>query len=204
MNNANIRSLLLATPAAKEPAKEVSVSRRSTFVLSVLAYTVVLHYLYLNIVQPTYSYRGLARVELPLENIVILYLMILFAALFVPLRIERPSRLGYLTLYLFNFVPSVIVLPYSFWNRLGPETVMGWLALMLVIYLVVNVVLRYLPLITDLSTFSASWTVFGPLAIVALIIGAAFFFAQFGFSFSTLKISTLTYVRDNRLGSRDE
>jgi hypothetical protein len=204
MNSANARRLPLSAPVETKPLKEMAVSRRSLFVFSVLAYTLVLHYLYLNVVQPTYSYRGLARIELPPENIVLLYVMILFTALFVPLRIDRPSRLGYLTLYLFNFVPSVLVLPYSFWNRLGPETVMGWLTLMMTIYLVINVAIRYLPLITDLSLFSTSWSVFWPLAIIALILGAVFFFTQFGFRFTALEISTLTDVRDIRLGSRDE
>jgi len=77
--------------------------------LFVLLYASLLHWAYLALIVPEFSYLGYVHVDRDFSDLVVAYLFVALPLTFLPFRIDRPSRLVTSLLYLFVYIPSLIV-----------------------------------------------------------------------------------------------
>lgn len=81
--------------------------------LAVGAYAFILHWVYQNMVAPSFAYMGYGYREPNIEFAIYAYLAATAAAYFLPARIKRPSDLVLWILFIVGVAPSILVPHYT-------------------------------------------------------------------------------------------
>ncbi|MDI6880392.1 MAG: hypothetical protein QMD16_13665 [Desulfitobacteriaceae bacterium] len=77
--------------------------------VAIALYAFLLHWVYVNVVVPNFYYMGYHYVERKAYEFVVAYLFVLLPVTFIPAMIDRPSRVVVSFLFLFVYVPSVLI-----------------------------------------------------------------------------------------------
>lgn len=93
--------------------------------LAVGAYAYVLHWVYLNMVSPGFSYMGYGYHVPDFEHVVYAWLAATVTAFFLPARIKSPSHLVLWILYIVGVAPSILVPIYTLHIESGQAATTG-------------------------------------------------------------------------------
>jgi hypothetical protein len=89
-------------------------------ILGALTNVVAISWAYVDTVAPNYAYEGLVANEIPLLTIAGATLLAVVPALWLPIRLTRPSEVVLWILYLFGYTPSVLMPIFLFPADRGP------------------------------------------------------------------------------------
>jgi hypothetical protein len=112
-------------------------------VLGALTNVVAINWVYVDSVAPNYAYEGLVANAIPLTTIAGATLLAAAPALWLPIRLKRPSEVVLWVLYLFGYTPSVLMPVFLFPADRGP--VLPFELLLLVGFLSVGAMQVLLP-----------------------------------------------------------
>lgn len=88
-------------------------SVRFIMTLEILVYTYLLHFSYKNIISPDYSYMGYIYINPQHNTTIILIFLIMIPCIFMPLSFKVVSDLCVWLLYLFVYIPILLVANYQ-------------------------------------------------------------------------------------------
>lgn len=117
---------------------------RITTIGAIAAYVVILQLVYVFVISPVFSYLGYTARALPLEVVLVASVLAILPAMWLPLRLRRPSQIVYWALYLVAYIPSVIV---PFYAMELPLSELIWYATVLFVALGMFGLIYRLPLL---------------------------------------------------------
>jgi hypothetical protein len=168
-------------------------SRARLFViLGALVNAVAIGWAYVDAVAPQYAYEGLVANQVPLATIAGATLLAAVPALWLPIRLVRPSQVVLWVLYLFGYTPSVLMPVFLFPADRG--AVIPFELLLLVGFLAVGAMQTLLPRRwRGLPGLSANW--FDRLMLLMGLGSLAYLVAFFGLPTSIPDFSQAYAVR---------
>src|SRR5689334_17734175 len=116
----------------KEPVKadglNASLRQRGVLILGILAFIALYQWAYVNWLSPAFDYYGFAYHSPPGKYLALAWACSVLPALWMPLRIKRPSQVAYWVLYLTVVIPSLFI---PFFLGLNDSSEIVWLAITL-------------------------------------------------------------------------
>ncbi|MBI3584679.1 MAG: hypothetical protein HY096_12145 [Nitrospinae bacterium] len=86
---------------------------RLLLVFSTIAYVAIFQWTYERLVAPRYDYWGLSYDPIPFPYLQISWVLAIFPATWMPIKLRRPSQLLFFIQYFVIFIPSCFILYYS-------------------------------------------------------------------------------------------
>lgn len=86
--------------------------------IAVLVYAIILHHVFVTLIQPTFAYTGYQYTEAPVEVTIVSGLVAIAVALALPRVPKRPSSVILWILYVVVVCPAILTLPYM--GPMGP------------------------------------------------------------------------------------
>lgn len=164
---------------------------RIFIVLSFLAYLLLLHWSYVHLISPSFSYLGYIYNPPAVFHMITVWGLALIPSLWVPIKRERPSQIVYLLLYALVFVPAMIIPLYTL--RLPFEQLLYFDVVLLFSFLSLGFIYRF-PLIVlpriRISPFLFWWGL-----ILLSIIFYAYIIRIFGFQLRWVSLLDVYKVR---------
>lgn len=111
---------LRGTGNVKFPARELVV-----IPLAVVAYAFVLHWVYVTLISPAFSYLGFRYVEPDFEIVMLSVIIAIFTTLFLPRKVEKASAIILWLLFVVTVLPTILMAPYTGYLGAGEAIGLG-------------------------------------------------------------------------------
>lgn len=169
-----------------------SLRHRAAAVIGVTAYTVLVCWVYVNLLSPVWSYLGYVVYGKPMLYKGFVMALALTPSLWVPLQLRRPSQIIYWFLYLLVYIPAMMVPLYA----LRMETVQLAQLHIAVFVAFVGLYLFTLLPVARLPRLRLSWAQYG-VTVGAIGLGlAGYIVSVFGFELRLLSFLDVYTVRE--------
>lgn len=157
-----------------------------------LMYVVLLQLVYVLSISPDFSYAGYTTRNLPIVVVVLATFIASAPALWLPLRLSRPSQLLYWILYAVAFVPSVLV---PFYALSSPILVVLTFALALLLAFASFAIIYVLPHLRIVRIPITPWAFWLGVALLTMAAGGQIV-AAFGLPTALPALSDIYEVRE--------
>lgn len=109
-----------------ESGKSASVKQRALLIVGIVAFIALYRWAYINWLSPSFAFYGFEYYEPPRRYLVLAWICSVLPAMWMPLKITRPTQLAYWVLYLTVIIPSMFI---PFFAQLNDPSRLGWLPL---------------------------------------------------------------------------
>ena len=173
------------------PAR-ASLRQRGFVILGILAFIALYQWAYVHWLSPAFAYYGFEYYPVPGRYLALAWACSVLPAVWMPLRIARPSQLAYWVLYLTVFIPSMYI---PFFVQLNERADVAWLVVTLCMGMAISG-LGYLCPLHKFKPISVRRPAFW-LGFMILAVGCAAWVATLGIAFL---VCARAQQHDARLG----